>query len=120
MLTLIAFGLSMAKDRLTDKLAVILHADVAGSSAAIGKKDIRAIIEEAFPGAIITEIEKEKYRGKKVYEGDFKHDGKKLEAIISLEGEIFKIGIDDKDLFCAQKNNSARGPRLNPVCLKTL
>jgi len=84
------------------------------------KKDIRAIIEEAFPGAIITEIEKEKYRGKKVYEVDFKHDGKKLEAIISLEGEIFKIGIDDKDLFCAQKYNSARGPRLNPVCLKTL
>ena len=110
----------MAKDRLTDKLAVILHADVAGSAAAIGKKDIRAIIEDAFPGAIITEIEKEKYRGKKVYEGDFKHDGKKLEAIISLEGEIIKVGIDDKDLFCAQKYNSARGPRLNPVCLKTL
>ena len=91
-----------------------------GSAAAIGKIDIRAIIEEAFPGAKITEIEKEKYRGKKVYEVDFKHDGKKLEAIISLEGEIFKIGIDDKDLFCAQKYNSARGPRLNPVCLKTL
>ena len=62
---------------------------------AIGKKDIRAIIEEAFPGAIITEIEKEKYRGKKVYEVDFKHDGKKLEAIISLEGEIIKVGTDD-------------------------
>jgi len=120
LLTLIAFGLSMAKDRLTNKLAVILHADVAGSSAAIGEKDIRAFIEEAFPGAIITEIEKEKYRGKKVYEVDFKHDGKKLEAIISLEGEIFKIGIDDKDLFCAQKYNSARSPRLNPVCLKIL
>ncbi len=85
----------MEKDHLTDKLAVILHADVAGSSAAIGKKDIRAIIEEAFPGAIITEIEKEKYRGKMIYKGDFKHDGKKLEAIISLECEIIKVGIDD-------------------------
>ncbi len=85
----------MAKDYLSGKLAVILHADVAGSAAAIGKKDIRAIIKEAFLGAIITEIEKEKYRGKKVYEVDFKHDGKKLETIISLEGEIIKVGIDD-------------------------
>jgi uncharacterized membrane protein YkoI len=68
---------------------------IAGSAAAIGKKDVRAIIEEAYPGAKITEIEKEKYKGKKVYEVDFKHDSKKLEAIISLEGEIIKVGIDD-------------------------
>ena len=67
----------------------------AGSAAAIGKKDVRAIIEEAYPGAKITEIEKEKYQGKKIYEVDFKHDGKKLEAIISLDGEIIKVGIDD-------------------------
>lgn len=67
----------------------------AGSAVAIGKKDVRAIIEEAYPGAKITEIEKEKYKGHKVYEVDFKHDGKKLEAIISLEGEIIKVGIDD-------------------------
>ena len=67
----------------------------AGSAAAIGKKDVRAIIEEAYPVAKITEIEKEKYKGKKIYEVDFKHDGKKLEAIISLEGEIIKVGIDD-------------------------
>ncbi len=66
-----------------------------GSAAAIGKKGIRAIIEEAYPGAKITEIEKEKYRGKKVYDVDFKHDGKKLETIISLEGEIIKVGTDD-------------------------
>jgi len=66
-----------------------------GSAAAIGKKGIRAIIEEAYPGAKITEIEKEKYRGKKVYDVDFKHDGKKLETIISLEGEIIKAGTDD-------------------------
>ncbi len=66
-----------------------------GSAAAIGKKDVRAIVEEAYPRAKITEIEKEKYRGKQVYEVDFKHDGKKLETIISLEGEIIKVGIDD-------------------------
>ncbi len=67
----------------------------AGPAAAISKKDVRAIIKEAYPGAKITEIEKEKYKGKKVYEVDFNHDGKKLEAIISLEGEIIKVGIDD-------------------------
>jgi len=67
----------------------------AGSVAAIGKADVRAIIEEAYPGARITEIDKEKYQGKKIYEVDFKHDGQKLEAIISLEGEIIKVGIDD-------------------------
>ena len=67
----------------------------AGPAAALSKKDVRAIIEEAYPGAKITEIEKEKFKGKKIYEVDFKHDGKKLEAIISLEGEIIKVGIDD-------------------------
>ena len=45
------------------------------SASAIGKKEVRAIIEEAYPGAKITEIEKEKYKGKKIYEVDFKHDG---------------------------------------------
>jgi TolB-like protein/class 3 adenylate cyclase len=34
-LTLNPFGLPMAKDRLSDKLAVILHADVAGSTAMV-------------------------------------------------------------------------------------
>jgi uncharacterized membrane protein YkoI len=62
---------------------------------AIGKKEVRTIIEEAYPGAKITEIEKEKYKGQKIYEVDFKHDGQNLEAIISLEGEIIKVGIDD-------------------------
>jgi len=66
-----------------------------GSAAAMGKADVRAVIEKAYPGARITEIEKEKYQGEKIYEVDFKHDGKKLEAIISLEGEIIKVGIDD-------------------------
>ena len=68
---------------------------LSASASAIGKKEVRAIIEEAYPGAKITEIEKEKYKGQKVYEADFKHDGKKLEAIISLDGEIIKVGIDD-------------------------
>jgi uncharacterized membrane protein YkoI len=68
---------------------------VSASTFAIGKKEVKAIIEEAYPGAKITEIEKEKYKGKKVYEVDFKHDGQKLEAIISLDGEIVKVGIDD-------------------------
>lgn len=65
------------------------------SASAIGKREVRTIIEAAYPGAKITEIEKEKYKGQKVYEVDFKHDGKKLEAIIDLDGEIIKVGIDD-------------------------
>jgi len=66
-----------------------------GPAFAIGKKDVREIIEAAYPGAKITEIEKETYKGKKIYEVDFKHDGQKIEAIISLDGEIIKVGIDD-------------------------
>ena len=65
------------------------------SANAIGKKEVREIIEQAYPGAKITEIEKEKYRGEKIYEVDFKHEGQKLEAIIGLDGEIIKVGIDD-------------------------
>lgn len=64
-------------------------------ASALKKSEVRAIIEEAYPGAKITEIEKERYRGQKVYEVDFKHDGQNLEAIISLDGELIKVQIDD-------------------------
>ena len=73
-------------------LALILFPGAANS---IGKKGVRAIIEAAYPGARITEIEKETYKGAKIYEVDFKHGGENLEAIISLEGEIIKVQIDD-------------------------
>jgi len=68
---------------------------LSGSAFAIGKKEVREIIAEAYPGATITEIEKETYQGKKIYEVDFKHDSQKLEAIISLEGQILKVQSDD-------------------------
>jgi len=66
-----------------------------GTIFALSKSDVRAIIEAAYPGARITEIEKEQYKGQKIYEVDFKHGGENLEAIISLDGEIIKVGIDD-------------------------
>jgi len=66
-----------------------------GTVIALSKSDVRAIIEAAYPGARITEIEKEQYKGQKIYEVDFKHGGENLEAIISLDGEIIKVGIDD-------------------------
>lgn len=66
-----------------------------GTVFALKKSEVRAIIEAAYPGARITEIEKETYKGEKIYEVDFKHDGENLEAIISLEGEIIKVQIDD-------------------------
>ena len=62
---------------------------------ALSKKEVRAIIEEAYPGARVTEIEKETYKGQKVHEVDFKHGGENLEAIISLEGHIIVVHIDD-------------------------
>ena len=62
---------------------------------ALGKADIRAIIEAEYPGARVTEIEKEKYQGKKIWEVDFRHEGRKLEAIIGLDGEIIRVQVDD-------------------------
>ncbi len=66
-----------------------------GSCYALSKSEVRAIIKDAYPGAKITEIEKETYRKEKIYEVDFKHGGENLEAIINLEGEIIKVQIDD-------------------------
>ena len=66
-----------------------------GPLFALSKQEVRSIIEEAYPGARITEIERETYKGQKIYEVDFKHGGENLEAIISLEGEIITVHIDD-------------------------
>ena len=68
---------------------------VCGPAHAIGKSEVRDIILKEYPGAKITEIERETYRGQKIFEVDFQHEGEKLEAILSLEGEIIKVGIDD-------------------------
>ena len=66
-----------------------------GPLLAIGKQEVRSIIEDAYPGARITVIEYETYRGQKIFEVDFRHEGQALEAIISLDGEIIKVHIDD-------------------------
>ena len=66
-----------------------------GTALALTKAEIRTIIEEAYPGARITEIEREIFKGKKIYEIDFKHGGEALEAIISLDGKIIHVEIDD-------------------------
>ncbi|PVV11075.1 MAG: hypothetical protein B6D77_07420 [gamma proteobacterium symbiont of Ctena orbiculata] len=62
---------------------------------AVSKEEVRIIIDNSYPGARITEIEKERYKGKKIYEVDFVYKGDKLEAIISLDGSIIKVGNDD-------------------------
>ncbi|MCP4471658.1 MAG: PepSY domain-containing protein [Gammaproteobacteria bacterium] len=67
---------------------------VFGSAHAVGKSQIRDIILEAYPGARITEIERETYKGKKIFEVDFQHGGEKLEAILSLDGDFIKVDID--------------------------
>lgn len=66
-----------------------------GSAFALSKKEVKAVILQAYPGAKVSEVERERYQGKQVWEVDFSHEGQKREAIISLEGEIIKVGIDD-------------------------
>lgn len=68
---------------------------VCGSALAVGKSEIRDIILDAYPGAKITEIERETHKGQKVFEVDFQHGGEKLEAILTLDGDFIKVGIDD-------------------------
>ncbi len=68
---------------------------VCESVFAFGKSDVRDLILSEYPGANITEIERETYRGQKIFEVDFQHEGQDLEAIISLDGEFIKVGIDD-------------------------
>ena len=62
---------------------------------AIGKQEVADILLAEYPGANITEIERETYRGQKIFEIDFEYEGEKLEAIIGLDGEIIKVQIDD-------------------------
>ncbi len=76
-------------------ILIVAMALFVSPALALKKSEVKAIVETAYPGAKITEIEKERYKGQKVYEVDFKHDGQNLEAIISLDGEIIKVDIDD-------------------------
>ena len=62
---------------------------------ALSKADVRAIVQAAYPGARVTEVEKETYRGQAVWAVDFRHEGKKLEAILDLDGEILEVMVDD-------------------------
>jgi uncharacterized membrane protein YkoI len=68
---------------------------LSGPAHALKKNDIRNIIKQQYPGARITEVERETYRGRDIWEVDFRHQGKKLEAIIDLQGEIIKTQDDD-------------------------
>jgi hypothetical protein len=68
---------------------------LSSSAYGLGLNDVAKIIEAEYPGADITEIERETYRGKKIFEVDFEYQGEKLEAIIGLDGEIIKVQIDD-------------------------
>lgn len=65
------------------------------AAQAVGKQEVADILLAEYPGANITEIERETYRGQKIFEIDFEHEGEKLEAIIGLDGEIISVHIDD-------------------------
>ena len=68
---------------------------LSGSAFGIGMNEVAAIIEAEYPGAVITEIDRETYRGQKVLEVDFQYGGEALEAIVGLDGKIIKVEIDD-------------------------
>ena len=76
-------------------LLLLVSLAFAAPCLALGKSEVRAIIEAAYPGAHITEIEREIWKGQKIYEVDFRHEGRKLEGIISLEGDILSVHVDD-------------------------
>jgi uncharacterized membrane protein YkoI len=57
---------------------------------------LRAVIEERFPGAIIHEVDQERYKGQKVTELELTaRDGIKYEVYVSEKGEIVKIEEED-------------------------
>ncbi|MFT7673122.1 MAG: hypothetical protein ACI845_001532 [Gammaproteobacteria bacterium] len=69
---------------------------ISGSTVALTQSEMRTKIEDNYPNAVITEIEKERYQGGgEIYEIDFQHEGIALEAIISLEGKLIHVEIDD-------------------------
>jgi uncharacterized membrane protein YkoI len=59
-----------------------------------------AAVKDKFPGAEITGAEKETEDGKTIYEVEVKHNGKKIEAEFSPEGEFLEMEwvIDIKEL----------------------
>jgi hypothetical protein len=81
---------------MTRQIGTLIGLIMLSSSAyGLGFNDVAKIIEAEYPGANITEIERETYRGKKIFEVDFEYQGEKLEAIIGLDGKIIKVQIDD-------------------------
>ena len=81
---------------MTTRILLLLGLLAASSQAqAIGKQDVAEILLAQYPGANITEIERETYRGQKIFEVDFEYEGEALEAIVGLDGEIIKVQIDD-------------------------
>ena len=68
---------------------------IATVAQALGKQEVADLLLVEYPGANITQIERETYRGQKIFEVDFEYEGEKLEAIIGLDGEIIKVQVDD-------------------------
>ncbi len=54
----------------------------------------QAIILEKFPGAEFTEIEKDRHKGKDIYEYEFTFKGKAYEAFLTADDRILRMGLD--------------------------
>lgn len=73
-----------------------------GATLAIGEEKLpevlRKKIEQAFPGAKIVEVEKERYKGNNVTEIELiAKDGTPYEVYLSEDGKIVKIEEEDDD-----------------------
>ncbi len=55
----------------------------------------KKMLLEKFPTAEFTEFEKDRYKGKDIYEYEFVFKDKDYEAFISAEGQILRLGLDD-------------------------
>lgn len=84
------------------KLKVMAVIFTASSTLALANENEDSIISahkkmlmEKFPSAEFTDFEKDRYKGKDIYEYEFVFKDKDYEAFISAEGQILRLGLDD-------------------------
>lgn len=84
------------------KLKVMAVIFTASTTLALANENEDSIISahkkmlmEKFPSAEFTDFEKDRYKGKDIYEYEFVFKDKDYEAFISAEGQILRLGLDD-------------------------
>ncbi len=70
---------------------------LSATAGAVSNEEIRALIEQRYAGALIGDIEQDSRNGRTVYEVDFEHEGDEYEALISEDGRIIDLYMDEED-----------------------